>query len=73
MWCRDKLKEKEAEHLATIEKLAENTDSELQHKDVQLAVLEAKLCQVQLQLEEAKLANEMVTSDKCEEKVHLHT
>jgi len=66
LWCRDQLKENGAEHLAAIE-------SELQRKDVQLAVLEAKLCQVQLQLEEAKLANEMVSPDKCEEKVHFTT
>lgn len=59
--------------MATIEKMSENTESELQHKDVQIAVLEAKLCQVQLQLEKAKLTNEMVSPDNCEEKVHLQT
>lgn len=53
--------------------MAENYEAELQSKDVQLAVLESKLCQVQLQLEEAKLANETASSDKSEEEVHLHT
>jgi hypothetical protein len=58
--------------MAIVEKMSENFHAELQHKDVRLAVLEAKLCQVQLQLEESKLASEMALSDKSEEEVHLH-
>ena len=72
MCNRDKLNEQSAEHMAIVEKMSEDFHAELQHKDVQLAVLEAKLCQVQLQLEEAKLASEMDLSDKSEEEVHLH-
>ena len=59
--------------MATVEKMTENFHAELQHKDVQVALLEAKLCQVQLQLEEAKLANDLASSDKSEEEVLLHT
>ncbi|KAG0594402.1 hypothetical protein M758_UG074300 [Ceratodon purpureus] len=69
--ARDKLNEQSAEQMATVEKMTENFHAELQNKDVQLAVLEAKLCQVQLQLEEAKLANEMTSSDKSEEEMFL--
>lgn len=68
---RRRLKEQETEQAAAVAKLTENFESELQQKDVQVAVLEAKMCQVQLQLEQAKLANEFASSENFQEKVQL--
>lgn len=52
-------------------KMAENAEAQLAQKDVQLAMLEAKLCQVQLQFEKSNWSGDMVSSDDQDEKVYL--
>lgn len=68
--CRDKLSQKNAEHNSIVKKMAENAKADLQNKDMQLTDLQTKLCQVQQQLNEVRLANEMSSSQKCEEEVN---
>ncbi|XP_024391301.1 uncharacterized protein [Physcomitrium patens] len=67
----DKLSQKNAEHNSIVKKMAENAKADLQNKDMQLTDLQTKLCQVQQQLNEVRLANEMSSSQKCEEEKFL--
>ncbi|XP_024394607.1 uncharacterized protein [Physcomitrium patens] len=69
--AKDELKTQFAKHETTVEKMTENAEVELRNKDVQLSVLEAKLCQVQSQPEESKSSNGMALSDKSQIKIFL--
>ena len=62
------MNDQSAEHAVAVKKMTESFHAELQQKDEQLAVVEAKLCQVQLQLEETKMTSGLA-SDKSEEEV----
>lgn len=54
-------------------KLTEKGETELQQKDLQLATVEAKLCQVLLQLDKMKRNEVQVSSEQSEEKVFVHS
>ena len=68
---RKKLGEQEDEHKANLMKMAENAEAQLAQKDVQLAMLEAKLCKLQLQFEKTNWGGDLVSSDDQDEKVCL--
>lgn len=56
MHCRRKLEEVEAEHQKHLLRAAEEIEAELRQKDHQLAVAEAKLCQLRIHIDNEKRA-----------------
>lgn len=58
-----RLTEIEQEHHNNLLKVAEDAEVELGQKDYQLAVVEAKLCQLKLQIENEKRMSQKLASD----------
>lgn len=52
--AKKKLDEIELEHQRNLSKVAEDYEAELKQKDLQVAVLEAKLCQIRIQIDNEK-------------------
>ncbi|XP_024376172.1 uncharacterized protein [Physcomitrium patens] len=69
--AKEKLRVQDLEHKAMLIKLTEKGETELQQKDLQLATVEAKLCQVLLQLDKMKRNEVQVSSEQSEEKIFL--
>jgi hypothetical protein len=65
---RKKLEEKDMEHQANLLKMAENAEAELRQKDIQLAVVEAELCQMQKRFME-RSSGLKASTVICQEKV----
>jgi hypothetical protein len=63
-----KLEEKDMEHQANLLKMAENAEAELRQKDIQLAVVEAELCQMQKRFEE-RSSGLKASTGICQEKI----
>ena len=68
---RKKLEEIEVEHQKDLLKVVEDTEAELRQKDHHLAIVEAKLCQLRIQIDNEKRINPKGIPDVISEEVSV--